>query len=116
MNNAANCRHPNQHQEGPGINWCSDCGKKEPEAFSDGSPADGAVNQGKPDWAKAVKIGDSLTIKPEFGFTRGGEVGEVVTEPNDEGVSLDFYCDRNGDEDGVPSIEFWEWDEIVPTA
>ncbi|WP_116892984.1 hypothetical protein [Pseudomonas savastanoi] len=116
MNETTNCRHPNQHKEGPGINWCSDCGKKEPEALSDISLERNGVNQGKPDWAKHVKIGDSLTIKQEFGLTRGGEVGEVIAEPNDKGVSLDFYCDRDGDEDEVPSIEFWEWEEIEPAA
>lgn len=29
------CRHLNQHREGPGIRWCSDCGRKEPEACAD---------------------------------------------------------------------------------
>jgi hypothetical protein len=44
---------------------------------------------------------------------RGGEQGEVLFA-DDEGVSLDFYCDRNGDPAGVPSQEFWEWNEIDP--
>lgn len=28
-------QHVNQHREGPGIRWCSDCGRKEPDAGAD---------------------------------------------------------------------------------
>ncbi len=31
MNEAKICPHQNQHTEGAGVHWCSDCGKKEPE-------------------------------------------------------------------------------------
>lgn len=30
MSKAPGCTHHNQHREGPGVRWCSDCGKKEP--------------------------------------------------------------------------------------
>lgn len=30
MGEIATCRHQNQHTEGAGARWCSDCGKKEP--------------------------------------------------------------------------------------
>ncbi|MCF5371983.1 hypothetical protein [Pseudomonas syringae] len=116
MNEATICPHINQQTKGPGIHWCSDCGKNEPDSCIGTAQQKPVVHQGMPDWAKAVKIGDWLTIKQEFGLTRGGEVGQVVDGPNDEGVSLDFYCDRDGNEDEVPSIEFWEWDEIDPVA
>ncbi|MGI0649483.1 hypothetical protein ACRCPS_31185 [Pseudomonas aeruginosa] len=29
-NEGAACSHQNQHAEGAGVRWCSDCGKKEP--------------------------------------------------------------------------------------
>ena len=67
----------------------------------------------RPTWAAKVKVGDWLTVKEEYGL-RGGADGEVVAEPNEQGVSLDFYCDREGNESGVPSIEFWEWSELEP--
>jgi hypothetical protein len=66
-----------------------------------------------PEWANNVKPGDWLTVKDEF-MRRGGEQGQVVAGPFDDGVSLDFFCDSDGDPSGVPSIEFWEWDELVP--
>ncbi|WP_445769005.1 hypothetical protein [Rheinheimera sp.] len=68
-------------------------------------------NNKRPDWAKAVTAGDWLMVKPEI-FGRGGQTGEVMTEPCDDGVSLDFFCDTGGDPAGVPSQEFWEWDEL----
>lgn len=69
----------------------------------------------KPEWASNVKSRDYLTVKDEF-LTRGGQQGLVTAEPDDEGVSLDFFCDMDGDAAGVPSIEFWQWDELVPVA
>lgn len=66
----------------------------------------------RPAWANAIKRGDMLTVRSEF-MGRGGQQGEVLSA-DDEGVSLDFFCDRNGDPDGVPSQEFWEWSEIAP--
>ena len=30
MSKAPECTHQNQHREGAGVRWCSDCGKKEP--------------------------------------------------------------------------------------
>ncbi|CAD0266040.1 hypothetical protein DENIT_70017 [Pseudomonas veronii] len=30
MSRATVCSHQNQHTEGAGVRWCSDCGKKEP--------------------------------------------------------------------------------------
>lgn len=65
-----------------------------------------------PDWAKGVKLGDYLTVQQEF-LTRGGEQGEVVLV-NEEGAGIDFFCDVNGNPKGLPSIEFWEWGEIIP--
>lgn len=67
----------------------------------------------RPAWAHEVKRGDSLTVRPDS-LTRTGETGEVWDVINDEGVSLDFGCDIHGDEDEVPSIEFWKWEELVP--
>lgn len=66
----------------------------------------------RPAWARAIKPGDHLTIRREF-LGRGGQCG-VVLSTDDEGVGLDFFCDRSGDPRGVPSQEFWEWSEIDP--
>lgn len=66
----------------------------------------------RPGWSRAVKVGDSLTVRDEY-MTRGGQQGEVLSI-NDEGVGLDFYCDIEGDQDGAPSQEFWKWEEIDP--
>lgn len=33
---------------------------------------------------------------------------------NEEGAGIDFFCDVNGNAKGLPSIEFWEWGEIIP--
>ena len=49
------------------------------------------------------------------GERRAGEQGQVVLV-DDEGASIDFFCDVNGDPRCLPSIEFWEWGEIVPVA
>lgn len=66
-----------------------------------------------PEWAPRVKPGDWLTVKDEF-MSRGGQQGQVVAGPFEDGVSLDFFSDINGTPGGVPSIEFWEWGELVP--
>lgn len=63
-----------------------------------------------PEWAKSVQMGDVLSVKAEY--IRCGQRGEVISDPNAHGVSLDFYCDSDGDEDGAPTQEFWEWDEL----
>ena len=34
MSKAKACSHQNQHTEGAGVRWCSDCGKKEPAPLS----------------------------------------------------------------------------------
>lgn len=34
MSKATACSHQNQHTEGAGVRWCSDCGKKEPTPVS----------------------------------------------------------------------------------
>lgn len=64
----------------------------------------------RPTWAEAIQQGDFLTVRTEF-LGRGGQQGEVLWT-DDKGVSLDFYCDRDGNPGGVPSQEFWEWGEI----
>ena len=66
----------------------------------------------RPAWASAIKCGHLLTVRSEY-MGRGGQQGEVISV-DDEGVGLDFYCDRDGDPAGVPSQEFWEWGEIDP--
>lgn len=66
----------------------------------------------RPAWAIAIKPGDFLTVRAEY-MTRGGQQGEVLSV-DDEGVGLDFYCDSDGEPDGVPSQEFWNWGEIDP--
>jgi hypothetical protein len=68
-----------------------------------------------PAWATSVKKGDSLTIKREM-FTRGGQQGLVIEDDLLTGVSLDFFKDAFGDPKGLPSIEFYEWDEIEPLS
>ena len=68
----------------------------------------------RPDWASAIKVGDSLKVRDEF-MTRGGQYGDVVNI-DVEGVGLDFGCDIEGDPDGVPSQEFWMWEEIDPDS
>lgn len=68
-----------------------------------------------PAWATSVRKGDCLTIKREM-FTRGGQQGLVIEDPYNAGVSLDFFKDVFGDPKGVPSIEFYEWDEIEPLS
>jgi hypothetical protein len=45
-------------------------------------------------------------LRAEF-LGRGGQQGEVLWT-DDKGVSLDFYCDRDGNPGEVPSQEFWE--------
>lgn len=67
----------------------------------------------KPDWAKDLKVGDSVNVKREM-FTRGGQAGYIIDEPDDEGVNLDFLCDVFGHRFGVPSIERWLWNELEP--
>ena len=66
----------------------------------------------RPDWANQVEPGDLLTIHPEMA-TRGGQSGEVLYT-SDAGVGLDFYSDADGNQDGAPTQEFWEWTEIDP--
>ncbi len=72
----------------------------------------------RPLWSKAIKPGDVLTIRSEY-MGRGGQSGEVLSI-HEDGVGLDFFCDRSGDPRGVPSQEFWEWgeidDEILPAS
>jgi hypothetical protein len=58
-----------------------------------------------------VKMGDMVRVRREFG-SRGGQDGLVIDPPNEEGVSLDFFCDVFGDPKGLPTIEFWEWQEL----
>lgn len=62
----------------------------------------------------SVKKGNWLTVKREM-FNRGGQQGLVVDDPNDVGVSLDFFtcgqCGR-GHCPCYTSIEFWEWGEL----
>ena len=66
----------------------------------------------RPEWANQILIGDNLKIRDEF-LTRGGQWGEVISIAA-EGVGLDFRCDIDGNRDGVPTQEFWEWAEIDP--
>lgn len=66
----------------------------------------------RPEWAKGVKVGDYLIVRLEY-MTRGGQQG-VVVSLDDKGVGLDFFCDADGDPEGAPSQEFWEWGEINP--
>lgn len=63
-----------------------------------------------PEWAKNLKIGDQVAIK-ENQLTRSEQIG-TIKDIFDDGVILDFFCDVFGDPEGLPSIEFWEWDEI----
>lgn len=66
----------------------------------------------RPAWAKAVKVGEFLMVRQEC-MTRGGQQGQIVNM-DDKGVGLDFFSDADGDTEGVPSQEFWEWGEINP--
>jgi hypothetical protein len=45
MSKAPGCTHQNQHREGPGVRWCSDCGKKEPTAVLSSAKATFAEKQ-----------------------------------------------------------------------
>lgn len=68
----------------------------------------------RPEWSLSVQSNDTLTVREEY-LGRGGQQGEVLWA-NDSGVSLDFYCDRDGNPGGVPSQEFWLWSEIDPDS
>ena len=42
---------------------------------------------------------------------RGGTDG-LVLDVFDDGCGLDFFCGRDGDPKGLPSIEHWQWGEL----
>lgn len=65
----------------------------------------------KPEWASQIKQGDWLTVAPDM-LSRGGQAGMVIDDPDDNGVSLDFFSSCSSNE--YISIEFWQWDELVP--
>lgn len=68
-------------------------------------------NTKRPEWASKIEMGDWLMVKSDI-FGRGGQKGYVMTDPYDDGVSLEFGCDTGGDPAGTPTQEFWEWSEL----
>ena len=58
----------------------------------------------------AVKEDDWLTVREEY-WSRGGKSG-LVLNWDDEGCSLDFFCGRDNDPRSLPSVEFWDWEEL----
>jgi hypothetical protein len=67
----------------------------------------------KPEWAAQIKLGDWLTVSPDI-FGRGGQSGMVIEDPDEGGVTLDFFSSHSTEE--YISIEYWQWDELVPAC
>jgi len=95
MNNATGCTHQNQHTEGAGVRWCSDCGKKEPTPVI--SP-DQATFSEKQKQANRIE-GQFDTLKDRVvaaGFSNTYSDEEIAEMRTDMAVLSSQYFDLTG--------------------
>jgi len=95
MSKAPECTHQNQHREGAGVRWCSDCGKKEPTPVI--SPAQATFAE-KQEQANRIE-GKFDTLKDcvvAAGFSNTYSDDEIAAMRTEMSVLSSQYFDLTG--------------------